>query len=68
MADSMREMAREVLEEGDTRAVVIDILAEFFQDSIKEDPIGVGDWLAQGGTSADLFIEMVEELRSERRK
>lgn len=67
MAKSMRELARNILCEEETRDDVIFVLAEFFQDSFKEDAPGVGDWLAQNGTSVDLFVELVAELRSELR-
>lgn len=33
------------------------ILARFFQDSFAEDPVGVGDWLAQGDDDVDVFFE-----------
>jgi hypothetical protein len=55
--------AAELIEDEDTKDLVIDVLAEFFQDSFKDDPLGVGDWLAQNGTSADLFVELVAALR-----
>jgi hypothetical protein len=48
---------------ADTRDQVIDQLAEFFQDSFDENPVGVADWLAQGGTTPDLFIHLVVALR-----
>lgn len=51
----------DILDEN--KDVVISVLAEFFQDSFKDDPIGVGDWIAQGGTNVDLFVEMVALLR-----
>lgn len=31
-----------------TREQLILQLVEFFRDSLSEDPIGVGDWIAQG--------------------
>jgi len=52
-----------MLEDEDTEKVVLDVLAEFFQDSFDEDPTGVADWLVQGGTSPDIFIHMVVALR-----
>lgn len=55
----------ELIKEPGVRKTTIDVLAEFFQDSLKEDPTGVGDWLVQGGTSPDLFVELVAALRSE---
>lgn len=55
----------ELIQEADVRKMTIDVLAEFFQDSFKDDPTGVGDWLAQNGTSADLFVELVDALRKE---
>lgn len=55
--------AAELIEDEDTKDLVIDVLAEFFQDSFKDDPAGVGDWLVQGGTSPDLFVELVAALR-----
>ena len=61
--ERFRQFARNILVEDETRTSVIDVLAEFFQDSFKEDPMGVGDWLAQNGTSVDLFVELVRELR-----
>lgn len=61
---SLAEMAAEILDEDpDTKATVISLLAEFFQDSFMEDPAGVGDWLYRNETSADLFVEMVALLR-----
>lgn len=60
----MEQFHREVLDDGDNRNLVIDILAEFFQDSFKDDPVGVADWLAQGRTTPDLFVGMVAQLRS----
>lgn len=58
------EEARELLADEDVRKTVIDVLAEFFQDSFDDDPMGVGDWLAQNGTSVDLFIELVGAIRA----
>jgi hypothetical protein len=55
----------DLIKEPDVRMTTIDVLAEFFQDSLKEDPAGVGDWLAQNGTSADLFVDLVAALRAE---
>lgn len=63
MAEDMEEMAKEVLDEPGNRDLVIKVLAEFFEDSFKDDPAGVGDWLAQNGTSVDLFISLVAEIR-----
>lgn len=61
------EMAAEILDDDpDTKATVISMLAEFFQDSFREDPVSVGDWLTENKTSVDLFIEMVAVLRSSR--
>jgi hypothetical protein len=37
-------------------------LAEFFRDSFSEDPIGVGDWLAQSGQDVDTFIAELHRL------
>lgn len=64
MISSMREMAQEVLAETGMKDTVVTVLAEFFHDSFKDDPAGVGDWLAQNGTSVNLFVELVAELRS----
>lgn len=55
----------DLIKEPDVRKMTIDVLAEFFQDSFKDDHAGVGDWLAQGGTSVDLFVELVKALRAE---
>ncbi len=43
------------------------ILVEFFMDSFREDPAGVGDWFAQGGNDIDAFYEIVshEQKRGE---
>jgi hypothetical protein len=49
------------------RPLTIAVLAEFFQDSFKDDPHGVSDWLAQGGTSVDLFVELVDALKRDAR-
>ncbi len=38
------------------------ILASFFRDSFEEDPMGVGDWLAQGGQDVDRFIQELDAL------
>lgn len=32
------------------------LLAEFFHDSFREDPVGVGDWFAQGDHDIEQFI------------
>jgi hypothetical protein len=75
LEDHCREVARKLqslAEDGEQEApprpgmkdTVVSVLAEFFQDSFKEDPAGVGDWLDRNGTSADLFVEMVAELRA----
>jgi hypothetical protein len=53
----------DMLDDEDTEKLVLDALAEFFQDSFDEDPAGVADWLVQGGTSPDLFIHLVVALR-----
>ncbi len=39
------------------------ILVEFFMDSFREDPSGVGDWFAQGGNDIDAFYEIVSNER-----
>lgn len=41
-------------------------LAEFFRDSFAEDPLGVGDWLAQGGTDVDEFVSELNRLHPRR--
>lgn len=56
---------KDLIKEADVRKMTIDVLAEFFQSEFKEDPSGVGDWLAQGGTSVDLFVDLVQALRDE---
>ena len=63
MSRDLAGLAAEVLEDDDNKSLVVSVLAEFFQDSFKDDPVGVSDWLAQGGTSVDLFIDMVALLR-----
>ena len=60
----MKDVARELIEERPIRADTINVLAEFFKDSFADDPMGVSDWLAQNGTSVDLFVELVAALRS----
>jgi hypothetical protein len=57
--------AQELIKEPDVRKTTLDVLAEFFQDQFNEDPAGVSDWLAQGGTSVDLFVDLVKALRNE---
>lgn len=52
-----------LLEDNDHEKLVISTLAEFFQDSFDEDPVGVADWLVQGSTSPDTFIHLVVALR-----
>ena len=37
-------------------------LAEFFRDMFAEDPIGVGEWLAQGEQDVDAFIATLDRL------
>jgi hypothetical protein len=55
----------DLINEPDVRKMTIDVLAEFFQNEFRDDPAGVGDWLAQGGTSVDLFVDLVQALRDE---
>jgi hypothetical protein len=45
----------------------LQILAEFFRDSFAEDPAGVGEWLAQGGTDVDAFVHEVNRRLAEGR-
>ena len=44
MIEPMRELARDILSEDEAKDSVIAVLAEFFHDSFKDDPVGVGDW------------------------
>jgi hypothetical protein len=60
----MEDVARDLLDDDVVKTDVVDVLAEFFQDSFKDDPVGVGDWLAQNGTSVDLFVQLVAQLRT----
>lgn len=59
MADHYSEM----LEDEETEKLVLNVLAEFFQDSFDDDSGAVSDWLVQGGTSPDLFVHLVVALR-----
>lgn len=52
-----------MLDDKETFSDVVAVLAEFFQDSFKEDAAGVGDWLARNGTTVDLFVELVDAMR-----
>jgi hypothetical protein len=54
--------ATELLGDADVKDNVIEVLAEFFEDSFREDAAGVGDWLVRNGTSVDLFVELVAAL------
>jgi len=65
MKDQTKEMACYLLSEGEFKTDIIAVLAEFFEDAFKEDPAGVGEWLAKNGTSADLFVELVAQLRKD---
>ncbi len=40
-------------------------LIEFFLEELREDGMGVLDWLVQGDWDADEFIEGVNKLKSE---
>jgi hypothetical protein len=44
---------------------IIKDLIEFFLDDLREDAVGVGDWLIQGDWDADEFIGAVHKLKSE---
>lgn len=37
-------------------------LATFFRDEFATDPVGVGDWLAQGGIDVDAFVAELDRL------
>jgi hypothetical protein len=39
---------------------VLRLLVEFFRDQMNEDPIGVGDWFAQGGNDIDAFVDEID--------
>ena len=43
------------------RQNVFKLLAEFFMDSFREDSVGVGDWVAQGGDDIDELISILKE-------
>jgi hypothetical protein len=45
-----------------TRHDVCSVLAEFFRDAFKNDPAGVGEWLAQGDNDPDEFIAKLDTL------
>ena len=51
--------------EKPTKDFVIRDLIAFFEDSLKEDPVGVGDWLVQGDWDSDDFIAAVGKLKRE---
>lgn len=43
-----------------TDSELLKVLIEFFKDSFTEDPMGVGDWAAQGDQTIDeLWSEIV---------
>lgn len=60
---TLNEYHLAILDDKDTFKNVIDVLAQFFQDSFKDDPAGVSDWLAQGDTTPELFVHLVEAIR-----
>lgn len=43
-------------------------LAEFFRDSFAEDPVGVGDWCAQGGHDVDQLMVEIDEMYPRKKK
>lgn len=47
------------------RGSLILLLAEFFMEEFREDPGGVGDWLAQGEQDADDVVPRIRELIAE---
>lgn len=61
--NTLNEYHLAMLDDKETFADVINVLAQFFQDSFKDDPAGVSDWLAQGDTTPDLFVHLVEAIR-----
>jgi hypothetical protein len=54
--------------EAMSKEEVYRILVEFFLDSFREDPSGVGDWFAQGGNDIDEFYEIVSFDSARRQK
>lgn len=60
---TLNEYHLAMLDDKETFADVIVVLAQFFQDSFKDDPAGVSDWLAQGDTTPDLFVHLVDAIR-----
>lgn len=53
------------MSEKPTKDYVIRDLIAFFEDSLKEDAVGVGDWLVQGDWDADDFVAAVRKLKRE---
>jgi hypothetical protein len=43
---------------------LLKLLAEFFMDSLQEDPAGVGDWAIQGdaGESVDDIVAAIDQF------
>ena len=50
-----------------TDQVITQTLVEFFVEAFAEDPVGVGDWLAQGGQDVDQFLKDLEQFRIDKR-
>jgi hypothetical protein len=61
--NTLNEYHLAILDDKETFKSIVDVLAQFFQDSFKDDPAGVSDWLAQGDTTPDLFVHLVKALR-----
>lgn len=49
---TLNEYHLAMLDDKETFRDVINVLAQFFQDSFKDDPAGVSDWLARTGEYA----------------
>ena len=62
----MSEFAK-MLNDDELKADVVKVLAEFFEDSFKDDPAGVGDWLARNGTSVDSSLGLSQPCAHPRR-
>ena len=48
------------------RSEVVRLLIEFFQDSLREDACGVGDWFSRGGNDIDAFVDTIDAIESEK--
>lgn len=44
---------------------IIKTLIEFFLEDFRQDPAGVGDWLAANDLDADEFLKNLDKLKEE---